>query len=122
MSRQKTVKEVKHENSTGYDYRDQRSCPAGNRSSDRFPATRWSVILSCADAGTADPAVRDALSQFCQNYWRPIFAFICHRGYSVSDAQASSTAECRSAGFALNDPIDLRHSAKLLRAIPAVTG
>ena len=31
--------------------------------------------------------MRDALSQLCQNYWRPIFAFICHRGYSVSDAQ-----------------------------------
>jgi DNA-directed RNA polymerase specialized sigma24 family protein len=61
--------------------------PAGNRFSNRFPATRWSVILSCADAGRGNPAVHDALSQLCQNYWRPIFAFICHRGYSVSDAQ-----------------------------------
>jgi RNA polymerase sigma-70 factor (ECF subfamily) len=60
---------------------------AGSRSSDRFPATRWSVILSCVHAGTESPAARDALSQLCQNYWRPIFAFICHRGYSVSDAQ-----------------------------------
>ena len=49
--------------------------------------TRWSVILSCTDTGTGNPAVRDALSQLCQIYWRPIFAFICHRGYSVSDAQ-----------------------------------
>ena len=49
--------------------------------------TRWSVILSCADTEAENPAVRDALSYLCQIYWRPIFAFICHRGYSVSDAQ-----------------------------------
>ena len=28
-----------------------------------------------------------ALSNLCQTYWRPIFAFICRRGYSIADAQ-----------------------------------
>ena len=30
---------------------------------------------------------REALSHLCQIYWRPVFAFLCRRGYSVSDAQ-----------------------------------
>ncbi|HMJ06420.1 MAG TPA: RNA polymerase subunit sigma-24 [Chthoniobacterales bacterium] len=49
--------------------------------------TRWSVVLACADLEVASCAAHDALSQLCQNYWRPIFAFVCRRGYSVSDAQ-----------------------------------
>jgi RNA polymerase sigma-70 factor (ECF subfamily) len=45
------------------------------------------VIVSCADSGTATGTAREALAQLCQTYWRPIFAFICRRGYSVPDAQ-----------------------------------
>jgi RNA polymerase sigma factor (sigma-70 family) len=56
-------------------------------SPDRFATTRWSVIVSCADSGTATGTAREALAQLCQTYWRPIFAFICRRGYSVPDAQ-----------------------------------
>ncbi len=56
-------------------------------SPDCFQTTRWSVVLSCADSGVATDNARDALNQLCQAYWRPIFAFICRRGYSVSDAQ-----------------------------------
>src|SRR5919198_1918209 len=53
----------------------------------RFNTTRWSVVLSCADSGTESAAARDALSELCRTYWRPIFAYICRRGYSVPDAQ-----------------------------------
>jgi RNA polymerase sigma-70 factor (ECF subfamily) len=56
-------------------------------SPDRFATTRWSMVLSCADSGTATGTAREALAQLCQTYWRPIFAFICRRGYSVPDAQ-----------------------------------
>jgi RNA polymerase sigma-70 factor (ECF subfamily) len=56
-------------------------------SPDRFATTRWSVVLSCADSRTATGTAREALAQLCQTYWRPIFAFICRRGYSVPDAQ-----------------------------------
>jgi RNA polymerase sigma-70 factor (ECF subfamily) len=54
---------------------------------DRFKTTRWSVILSCAEAETGNEAARKALGQLCKTYWRPIFAFICRRGYSIPDAQ-----------------------------------
>ncbi len=31
--------------------------------------------------------MHDALTQLCRIYWRPIFAFVCRKGYSVPDAQ-----------------------------------
>jgi DNA-directed RNA polymerase specialized sigma24 family protein len=53
----------------------------------RFATTRWSLILSCADAGSDNQAARQALAELCRIYWRPIFAFVCRRGYQPSDAQ-----------------------------------
>jgi RNA polymerase sigma factor (sigma-70 family) len=53
----------------------------------RFMTTRWSVVLSCADSATDSVAARDALSELCRTYWRPIFAYICRRGYSTQDAE-----------------------------------
>jgi RNA polymerase sigma-70 factor (ECF subfamily) len=45
------------------------------------------VILSCTNSPASAQKARDALTHLCQTYWRPIFAFVCHRGYSVPDAQ-----------------------------------
>jgi RNA polymerase sigma factor (sigma-70 family) len=59
----------------------------GEQSPDRFVTTRWSMVLSCADLQSADGKARAALSQLCRTYWRPIFAFVCRRGYSIPDAQ-----------------------------------
>lgn len=53
---------------------------------DQFKTTHWSVVLS-AHPAHAHKGGSDALGQLCQTYWRPIFAFICRRGYSISDAQ-----------------------------------
>src|SRR5207253_523294 len=53
----------------------------------RFHTTRWSVVLSCSDATATESSAARALSELCQTYWRPIFAFICRRGYPVPDAQ-----------------------------------
>jgi RNA polymerase sigma factor (sigma-70 family) len=52
----------------------------------RFHTTRWSMVLSCADNGQPTEA-SSSLADLCQIYWRPIFAFICRRGYPVADAQ-----------------------------------
>ena len=59
----------------------------GDHCPDRFATTRWSVILSCGDAEAGNELARKALSQLCKTYWRPIFAFVCRRGYSIPDAQ-----------------------------------
>ena len=53
----------------------------------RFLTTRWSVVLSCADSGIESNAAHDALSELCKTYWRPIFAYLCRRGYSTQDAE-----------------------------------
>lgn len=53
----------------------------------RFHTTHWSVVLSCADSGIDSAAARDALSELCKTYWRPIFAYVCRRGYSTHDAE-----------------------------------
>jgi DNA-directed RNA polymerase specialized sigma24 family protein len=49
--------------------------------------TRWSVILSCVDSEGGEQKARKALAELCKIYWRPVFAFICHKGHSVPDAQ-----------------------------------
>jgi RNA polymerase sigma-70 factor (ECF subfamily) len=53
----------------------------------QFNTTRWSIVLSCADSGIESVAARDALSELCKTYWRPLFAYVCRRGYSTHDAE-----------------------------------
>src|SRR5437764_14789962 len=45
------------------------------------------MILACVDSAAGEAKAREALADLCKTYWRPIFAFICRRGYSVADAQ-----------------------------------
>ena len=61
--------------------------PQGRRSPDRFFTTRWSIVLACSDSASGEATARKALTDLCKTYWRPIFAFICRRSYSVPDAQ-----------------------------------
>lgn len=60
---------------------------APERSPARFATTRWSVVLACDASAGRTAAARAALADLCQTYWRPIFAFISHRGYAFADAQ-----------------------------------
>lgn len=52
-----------------------------------FATTRWSLVLTGADIQTDEQKAEAALAQLCRTYWRPIFSFICRRGYSIEDAQ-----------------------------------
>ncbi len=60
---------------------------AADGASRRFMTTRWSLILSSLDSESDEGKAGEALAQLCRIYWRPIFAFICRKGYSVPDAQ-----------------------------------
>ena len=62
---------------------------AGEGKNDRgvFVTTRWTMVLSAGDAGDKEQKAREALSELCRIYWRPIFSFVCRRGYSAEDAQ-----------------------------------
>ena len=66
-----------------------KSDPAAGKTvqSTRFETTRWSMVLSCAQAGDCRAAAERALTELCRIYWRPVFALICRRGHSPADAQ-----------------------------------
>ena len=52
-----------------------------------FVTTRWSLVLSAAKSGSGEKDAQEALAELCRTYWRPIFSFVCRRGYSTQDAQ-----------------------------------
>jgi RNA polymerase sigma factor (sigma-70 family) len=59
----------------------------GDRQSNLFPSTHWSVIVA-AGRSQADPEVAQAaLAELCQTYWSPLYSFVRSRGCSVHDAQ-----------------------------------
>ncbi len=55
------------------------------RSASPFLSTHWSCVLALRDAG-ADTEAR-ALSDLCNTYWFPLYAFARQRGYSPHDAE-----------------------------------
>jgi RNA polymerase sigma-70 factor (ECF subfamily) len=52
-----------------------------------FVTTRWSLILSGSGPKDKEQETSAALAELCRIYWRPIFAFVCRRGYSTQDAE-----------------------------------
>jgi len=53
----------------------------------QFATTRWSLIISAANSESGEQEARTALDELCRTYWRPVFSFVCRRGYSMQDAQ-----------------------------------
>jgi RNA polymerase sigma-70 factor (ECF subfamily) len=45
------------------------------------------MVLSCAQTAGSAEAAHKSLTELCRVYWRPVFALICQRGHSVTDAQ-----------------------------------
>jgi RNA polymerase sigma-70 factor (ECF subfamily) len=52
-----------------------------------FTTTRWSLVLAGANADGDTQKATDALAELCRTYWRPVFSYVCRRGYSPEDAQ-----------------------------------
>lgn len=52
-----------------------------------FSTTRWSLIANGAGLDPDEQATRHSLAELCRTYWRPVFSFVCSRGYSPEDAQ-----------------------------------
>lgn len=48
-------------------------------------ATHWSVVLE-AGRGSS-PNAAEALERLCRRYWRPVYAYIRHRGFSPEEAE-----------------------------------
>jgi len=90
--------------------------PPGDAS---FATTRWSVVVAASDA---DPgAARAALSELCERYWTPLYAWLRRRGEPPERAQDlvqgffARLVEKRDLGRA--DPARGRFRAYLLGAL-----
>jgi RNA polymerase sigma-70 factor (ECF subfamily) len=51
----------------------------------RFRTTQWSVIVAAQDRESTES--RAALSELCESYWYPLYAFIRRQGHSMEDAR-----------------------------------
>lgn len=52
----------------------------------RFPSTRWSMILQAADRSL--PGYQEAIGQLCRHYWKPAYAYIrAARSFDIEDAK-----------------------------------
>jgi RNA polymerase sigma factor (sigma-70 family) len=50
----------------------------------QFPSTRWSLVIQAGSP--AAPLAREALTELCEAYWYPIYAFIRRKGNRHEDA------------------------------------
>src|SRR6266513_4368983 len=66
------------------------SVPGGGEAESRdesFASTRWTMVLEAGDSAVASSQALSALSELCQIYWRPLYAFLRKHGYRSEDAQ-----------------------------------
>src|SRR6266480_1777614 len=66
------------------------SVPGGGGAESRdesFASTRWTMVLEAGDSAVASSQALSALSELCQIYWRPLYAFLRKHGYRSEDAQ-----------------------------------
>lgn len=61
------------------------SNPSSPDSPDIFATTRWTAVLRAGDNQTVH--ARAALSELCQTYWFPLYAYVRRRGHSPPDAE-----------------------------------
>jgi len=52
-----------------------------------FASTRWTMVLKAGDSATASAHALSALTELCEIYWRPLYAFLRRQGYGPEDAQ-----------------------------------
>ncbi len=62
------------------------SNPADEPGPHHFATTHWSVVVA-AGGRRGDATAHEALSQLCENYWYPLYAYARRRVADVADAQ-----------------------------------
>jgi RNA polymerase sigma-70 factor (ECF subfamily) len=58
--------------------------PARSNADTPFLTTRWSIVAAAGRVGT--PEARAALSELCETYWYPLYAYVRRRGHAQEDA------------------------------------
>jgi len=52
-----------------------------------FHTTHWTVVMRARETQSDKSAQQKALSDFCEAYWPPLYAFVRHRGHASPEAQ-----------------------------------
>jgi RNA polymerase sigma factor (sigma-70 family) len=52
-----------------------------------FISTRWTIVFEAGDSENASAQALRALSELCEIYWRPVYAFLRKQGHGSDDAQ-----------------------------------
>src|SRR5256886_17251488 len=51
-----------------------------------FQTTHWTLVLRARET-QSETSAQKALSNFCEDYWPPLYAFLRHRGHASPEAQ-----------------------------------
>jgi RNA polymerase sigma factor (sigma-70 family) len=51
-----------------------------------FQTTHWTLVMKARET-QSDSSAQKALSNFCEAYWPPLYAFVRHRGHASAEAQ-----------------------------------
>ena len=51
-----------------------------------FQTTHWTLVLRARET-QSETSSQKALSNFCEAYWPPLYAFVRHRGHASPEAQ-----------------------------------
>jgi DNA-directed RNA polymerase specialized sigma24 family protein len=62
-------------------------CREAESRDELFVSTRWTIVLRAGDSSATSAQARNALSELCQIYWRPLYVFLRKKGYGREDAQ-----------------------------------
>ena len=87
---------------------------------DLFEATRWSLVVAAGDSGRGSKCYR-ALSELCQTYWFPVYAYLRRKGYDKPEAedltQGFFARLLEKKGYASADPNRGRFRAFLITSL-----
>ncbi len=88
-------------------------------SNQRFPSTRWSLVLAAGDARNTEG--REALASLCKTYWPPVYGYIRRKGSDTESArdltQGFFARFLERSSFGRADPARGRFRSYLLGAV-----
>ena len=65
-----------------------------------FPTTHWRVVVQAMES-QPPASVQQALGDFCQAYWPPLYTFVRRRAYAPADVKAAGKLTRRLSGSML---------------------
>ena len=74
-----------------------------------FQTTHWTVVLH-AQQTQSEVSAQKALSNFCEAYWPPLYAFLRHRGHASPESGLAAIRDSRIAFYQMSFGPHPRHT------------